>query len=180
MLFLLGPLQAQSDLPLYSAQTVSLKSLPASSPLSKLHPQFTGAAFSEEFSPELAGDGNAATAFLASTTQPGPAVEITYNLEGVATSFFAVNSIWIVSGKSSGNASLGQYSRPRTIRLWINGQPHGRFTLADSDQPQMIQTEELLLLANQSTHFAFEILDVFAGEKPEVAIAEIFLDGTGR
>ena len=178
VLLLFGPLMAQQDLPVYQANPVSISNLPSSTPFSNLSPNLSGIAYSEASPANLAGDGNLNTSFLASATQPGPAVRILYDLREKEYSSYAVTSIWIVNGKDADN--FENYSRPKTLKLWINGKAHGLIHLEDSGQAQQIQTEELLLLANKSTEFGFEIIDVYPGDESEVAITEILLDGTGE
>jgi hypothetical protein len=85
---------------------------------------------------------------------------------------------YIFSGHRK-NIGLWQlYSRPKKLKMYVNNEPYAYINLANTYKQQSVQFAPIGL-AGKATSVKFEIVEVYAGKKPQVAIAEIAFDGIG-
>ena len=72
----------------------------------------------------------------------------------------------------------GDYARPKTLRLIINGNPHCIIELQNTNDIQWIDTEELMIVAESITDYSFEVLDSYPGTtNQQTTISELYFKG---
>lgn len=81
----------------------------------------------------------------------------------------------LINGYWRTEALWRQYARVKTARLLYNGRPLCDVTFADSRRWRRVSLPDVMVHSGDA--LTFEVLEVYPGEKPGIAISEIVLQG---
>ncbi len=85
---------------------------------------------------------------------------------------------YIFSGHRKNMALWNTYARPKKLKMFVNDQLFAYINLSNTYKQQTVKLAPIGL-SGKKTVVKFEIMEVYAGKKPAVAIAEIAFDGIG-
>lgn len=127
-------------------------------------------------------DFNYGTAWINSNEDNSKYIEYIFNKNSAK-----FTEIVIVNGNVKNDSLWNEYSRVKKIKMYINGKEFKTLKLEDTKEEQVYKFQPIGATTGTKSKkmktqwsVRFEIIELYSGKKPNVAISEIYFEGDGH